>query len=478
MKSTFIAEEHCISEQTVLPGLPELFVDERKGDFLILNPLGPWWFIGSKLHVDFLKLCDGKRTLRDILELLPRDGQEVTIGALIRLAGSLSRIHFFTPAENQPVHRCGVVHFYVTKRCNLECPFCFYDSAPSKSQAQKQDLTAKEWLKLVEEIAAINPNAAISISGGEPLLRTDIIEIIKGTSQYSLEIRLITNGTLFSEGLAKHLAKIPKFTVQVSIDSLVPEENARTRGLGSLEKAITAVQWMIDAGINVGITSTVTQINKHSTWRMKQFCEQHHINFGTSFFFSSGDRSHSNAGWLELKPGEIMESSVYNSDYFKGKESEHCALTPGIRRNHCGIGCGQLSIHPEGSVSPCRLLLDPQFYLGNIRETGLHRILELGCEKYDFVGVDKTACGCATCPVRYLCVGGCKALSFSTYGVLDELPPNCSLLKKIYIESLWAGILGPAPDALDNLLSGNSEPIIHETGLHRPAEGIANQTWK
>lgn len=241
MNSTFSAEERCISEQTVLPGLPELFVDERNGDFLILNPLGPWWFAGSKLHVDFLKLCDGKRTLRDIWELLPHDGQEVTIEALTRLVVSLSRMHFFTATKNPTLQPCGVVHFYVTKRCNLECPFCFYDSAPSISKVQKQELTAQEWIHLAGEIAAINPNAAISISGGEPLLRADIIEIIAGISQYHLEIRLITNGTLFSEELMNHLAEIPKFKVQVSIDSLVPEENDRTRGLGSLEKAIAAV---------------------------------------------------------------------------------------------------------------------------------------------------------------------------------------------------------------------------------------------
>jgi radical SAM protein with 4Fe4S-binding SPASM domain len=462
MNSTFTAEEHSISERTVLPELPELFVDERNGDFLILNPLGPWWFAGSQYHVDFLKLCDGKRTLRDIWELLPHDGQEVTIEALVRLAASLSRIHFFAATGNPTLRPCGVVHFYVTKRCNLECPFCFYDSAPSISHVQKHELTAKEWIHLAGEIAAINPSAAISISGGEPLLRADIVEIIEGISQYHLEIRLITNGTLFSEGLAKHLSRIPKLKVQVSIDSLAPEENDRTRGLGSLESAIAAVQWMMNAGIKVGITSTVTQINKHSTWRMKQFCEQHGINFGTSFFFSSGDRSHSNAGWLELKPDEIMESSIYNSRCFTGKESGDCDLTPGIRRNHCGIGCGQLSIHSEGSVSPCRLLLEPQFYLGNIRETGLHRILELGCQTYDFVGVDSLACGCATCPVRYLCVGGCKAMSFYTYGELDSLPPNCGLLKKIYIESLWTSISGPSPRSLENLLHGGSGTSVHE----------------
>lgn len=452
MNSTGDNEEHYISEQTVLPELPELFVDERKGDFLILNPLGPWWFIGSKIHVGFLKLCDGKRTVRDIFEKLLPGHEGLTVEELIWLVRTLNRIKFFTPAEKQPVHPCGIVHFYVTRRCNLECPFCFNDSAPSKSNEQNQELTAKDWTSLAGEIAAINPHAAVSISGGEPLLRNDIMEIIEGITRNNLEIRLITNGTLLREDLINRLSKIPGFKVQVSIDSLMPEENAMTRGKGSLEKAIAAVRQMCDAGIKVTITSTVTQINKQSTWRMKEFCEHHGIDFGTSFFFAAGERSHTNAGWLGLNPDEIMGSAIYNSNCFKGKESDNLNLMPGMGRNHCGIGCGQLSIHPDGFVSPCRLLLDPQFYLGNVKNTRLSHLFELGRKKFDFIGVDKMTCGCATCPVRYFCVGGCKAMSFYTYGTLDSLPPNCGLLKKIYIESLWTSILGPSADSLENLL--------------------------
>ncbi len=471
MNSAAINEEQYISEQTVLPEIPELFTDEREGDYLILNPVGPWWFIGSKFHVDFLKLCDGKRSVRDIFGLLLPSREGLAIGELLRLARSLFEIKFFTPAENQPVHPCGIVHFYVTRRCNLECPFCFNDSAPSKNNEPNQELAAKVWIDLAGEIAAINPHAAISISGGEPLLRNDIMEIIEGVSRNNLEIRLITNGTLLTEALVQRLSKIPRFKVQVSIDSLVPEENARTRGKGSLKKAVTAVRRMMAAGIKVGITSTITQINKQSTWRMKQFCEQHNIGFGTSFFFTAGDRSRANAGWLELRPDEMIESSLCSSSYSTGKEFDHTTLTPGIRRNHCGIGCGQLSIHSDGAVSPCRLLLDPRFYLGNVMQARLHSLLELGRQKYDFVGVDTLTCGCAICPVRYVCVGGCKAMSFYNYDVLDSLPPNCGLLKKIYIESLWVSILGPSQHSLENLFQGDSETTVHQAGLHLHVEG-------
>jgi radical SAM protein with 4Fe4S-binding SPASM domain len=103
-------------------------------------------------------------------------------------------------------------------------------------------------------------------------------------------------------------------------------------------------------------------------------------------------------------------------------------------------------------VSPCRLLIDHQNYLGNILESGFSAILKLGHRKFDSIGVDKVSCGCAECPVRYFCVGGCKAMAYYASGTLDNFPPNCGLLKKIYIESLWSSINGPSHASLNNLM--------------------------
>lgn len=432
-------EQH-ISERTLMPALPELFTDKRKDKFLILNPQGPWWFIGNQIHVDFLRLCDGKRSILDIYELLVKDNEGLAINDLTLLAETLLSINFFTPGRNQLINQYSTVHFYVTNRCNLECPFCFNDSSPSGRNGRHCELSADDWIDLACKVAAINPNAAISVSGGEPLLRKDIREIINGISRNNLNIRLITNGTLCDEAMTEFLSKIPGLKVQVSIDSLIPEENKQTRGLGSLDKALAAVLHMIAAGINVGITSTVTQVNLKNIWRMKNFCEQHKIGFGTSYFFAAGERSQCNSKWLELEPGMILESMHRNEKYSSEKNSDNIIPKAGIRRNHCGIGCGQLSIHPDGMVSPCRLLLDSSFYLGDVKENKLEQLLELGRQKFNFIGVDTMTCGCNICPVRYICVGGCKAMSFYHNNNLNSLPPNCSLLKKIYIESLWNSV--------------------------------------
>ena len=453
MVNSIISDRDChITEETKPQAVPELFIDVRKDEFLILNPSGPRWFVGSKLHADFLKLCDGKRSVRDIFELLSPGYQNIKITDVILFVNSLFQLQFFTETGKQPIQPCGIAHFYVTERCNLKCPFCFFDSTPTTSKKKNKELEPAVWINLADEIAAINPHASISISGGEPLIRNDTIDIIEGISRFNLSIRLITNGTLVTEDLIRRLAEIPQLNVQVSIDSILPEENARTRGQGNLEKAIKAVLSMIDSGIKLGITATVTQINKNSTWRLKKFCKQHNISFGTSFFFMSGNRSRNNAGWLELKPEEIIESSINNSNYFKDDEIEKNSLIPGKLRYHCGIGLGQIAIHPEGSVSPCRLLLDPQFYLGNVMKSELPDILKIAREKYDFMDVDKVKCGCAKCPVRYFCAGGCKATSYYNYGMLDQYPPNCSILKKIYIESLWTSVLGPTEYGLERLL--------------------------
>ncbi|OPY52999.1 MAG: pyrroloquinoline quinone biosynthesis protein PqqE [Methanosaeta sp. PtaU1.Bin112] len=434
-----------ISKEIVLPAVQGLFVDDRNGEFLILNPLGPWWFIGSKLHADFIRLCDGKRSIKDIFDLLSLRYSSIKLEHLLQAAESILQEQFFTETEVLPVHPLGIVHFYITRRCNLNCPFCFYDSVPSMSKSD-EELDTEFWIKLADEVATINPEAMISVSGGEPLIRADAIDIIEGISRNGLKIRLVTNGTLFTEDLVLRLSKISKLRVQVSIDSLVPEENARTRGQGSLEKAIKAVQWMIDAGINVAISSTVTQINKKSIWRLQQFCDENNIRLGTSFFFKSGDRSKTNAPWLELKPHEIMESSAYNSKHLDHSDAtDHTIMpVPGIRRSHCGIGYGQLAIQPDGSVSPCRLLTDSKLFLGNMTKSELREILNIGHKKYNFLDVDKVSSDCARCHVRYFCIGSCKAVSFYNYGSLNLCPPNCELLKQIHTESLWASVLGPS----------------------------------
>jgi radical SAM protein with 4Fe4S-binding SPASM domain len=438
-------EEQKIAIETVLPSVPEIHIDEHRGEYLVLNPLGPWWFVGSRLHADFARLCDGKRSLKDIRESLSSYHEGLTDEYIIRVAESLLKASFFKKTVKQKIRLLSVVFFNITKRCNLNCPYCYYDSIPVKCEENEEELDSTVWIKLAGEIAEINPRAKVMISGGEPLIRPDIIEIIEGVSQNNLEVKLVTNATLFTEDIISKLSKIDKFSVQVSIDSIIPEVNAKSRGKGNLEKALTAVHRLKDAGIDVEISSTITRLNNKSIRQFREYCDKNHLKFRSSIFMISGEKSKRNAEWLELNPGEYLDASTYALEYYDPNTTMGHPMVPGERRHSCGLGYGQVDISPGGSLFPCSHLNDSKFCIGNIQTSELRQLAADGYKRYSPFDIDMiNQCSSTKCPVRYFCAGGCKAITLHQFGTMNVPAKNCDQLKQIYISALWVSVNGPS----------------------------------
>ncbi len=448
MKSDFIVkeQEQAITGDTVLPRVPEIFIDMRRGEYLVLNPLGPWWFVGSKLHVDFVRLCDGKRSLKDIRESLSASYVGLTDGRMIATANALRKADFFTPTGKLEIRPLSVVFFNITKRCNLRCPYCYYDSVPVKCETSEEELDATTWIELAGKIAEINPRAKIIVSGGEPLLRPDAVTIIEEiVTRNHLEVKLVTNGTLFTEDIVSRISNIDKLSIQVSIDSIIPEENERTRGKRSLDKALVAIQQLKAAGINFEISSTITRLNIKTVRQFREYCEQNHYNFRSSIFMLSGELSKKNAGWLELNPEEYLDACTYALEYYDPGTTMGHPMVPGERRYGCGLGYGQLDISPDGSVFPCTHLSETAFYMGNIKTSDLRQLVAAGQQRYaSCENGCLSHCAAKKCPVLYFCAGGCRANAYHNYGTTDAPAKNCEQLKKSYISALWVSVLGPA----------------------------------
>jgi radical SAM protein with 4Fe4S-binding SPASM domain len=440
-------EGQAITSETVLPCLPEIFVDERRGEYLALNPLGPWWFVGSKLHASFVQLCDGKRSLSDIREVLSGSYDGLTDERMISVAQSLQKANFFTPTVKREINPLNIAFFNITKRCNLSCPYCYYDSVPVKCDAVEEELDAATWIELAGKIAEINPWAKIIISGGEPLIRPDTIQIITEIiARSNLAVKLVTNGTLFTEEIISRLSNIDKFSIQVSIDSIIPEENERTRGKGSLDKALAAVQQLKAAGIDFEISATLTRLNIKTVRQFREYCIQNHYNFRSSIFMLSGETSKKNAGWLELNPEEYLDACTYALEYYDPDTTMGHPMEPGERRYSCGLGYGQVDISPDGSVSPCSHICDSKYQTGNIRTSDLRQLVAEGHRRYSVYDIDRMS-HCADvkkCPVRYFCAGGCRANGLHNYGTMDAPAKNCEQLRQSYINALWVSVLGPA----------------------------------
>ncbi len=433
-----------ITMATVLPEISEIYIDEHCGEYLVLNPLGPWWFVGSKLHANFVQLCDGKRSLKDINQhLLSSAYDRLPDEHIIKIAKSLIKANFFTTTVRKKINPLSVVFFNITKRCNLSCPYCYNDSLQMKSEKKGKELDSAVWIKLGSKISEINPHTKIIISGGEPLLRPDAVEIIEGLSKYNLAVKLVTNGTLFTKEIVSKLSSIDKLSVQVSIDSINPEVNAKTRGKEALEKAITAVKQLKEAEIDFEISATITRINNKTIRQFREYCDQNGYKFRSSIFMLSGERSKKNANFLELSQEEYLDAATYALEYYDPATTMGHPMLPGEPRCSCGMGYGQIDIGPDGSIYPCSHLCESKFYIGNIQTSDIQVLIEEGFNRFGSRNVDMMSyCNKIKCPVRYLCAGGCAANSLHNYGTLDVPPKNCNELKKTYFKSLWVSVLG------------------------------------
>ena len=150
-----------------------------------------------------------------------------------------------------------VVVWNVTRCCNLSCRHCY---SRSDGRAARGELSTAEGRRLLESLAAFGCPVVL-FSGGEPLLRPDILELIGAARALGLRAVLSTNGTLIEPPLAARLKELDLSYVGVSLDGL-REAHDRFRGrAGAFEAALAGLRACRQAGIKTGLRFTITRRN-------------------------------------------------------------------------------------------------------------------------------------------------------------------------------------------------------------------------
>lgn len=150
-----------------------------------------------------------------------------------------------------------VVVWNCTRRCNLRCVHCYSQSA---DRDYGGELTHDEALALLEDLAAFGVPVVL-FSGGEPLLRKDLLELARRATALGMRAVISTNGTLIDEAKARSLREVGLSYVGVSLDGL-GEVNDGFRGVaGAFERALTGIRNCMAAGIKVGLRFTITRRN-------------------------------------------------------------------------------------------------------------------------------------------------------------------------------------------------------------------------
>ena len=342
----------------------------------------------------------------------------------LKMAGSKTETHSIKP-EFLPL----VISWNITLECNLKCSHC-YINASNKTPLSM--LSTEEAENLIDQIAEISRPLLI-LSGGEPLLRQDIFEIIRYSKEKGFKVGLGSNGTLICEETVQKLKKVGVDTVSISLDSVSPEKHDEFRGVkGSWKKAVNAIKVLRKSGILTQVNTTVTRQNYNEIGEILALAEELGAENFHLFFLVPTGRGVKIENVTPEAYEEMIQQTLKNTSKCKLNVKFSCApqfmriaQQTGMQIRHvqasmrgCIAGLYYCRIYPTGDVTPCPYM---PIKLGNIRDKSFKEIWFNSQVFKDLRDPEKLKGKCGICEYKYAC-GGCRARA---YGLTSNFIDFC-----------------------------------------------------
>jgi radical SAM protein with 4Fe4S-binding SPASM domain len=341
-----------------------------------------------------------------------------------------------------------MVTWRCTRRCVGSCLYCSY--IPELSANTEED--TKTGYKIVDEVYDFG-SPWFGISGGEPLIREDIFDIVAYAKKIGFEVSLITSGFAFSEESYRNLVRNEVHTA-VSIDG-TQESNDRIRGRGSYNKAVYAMKKLSDAGILDCIVTTMTKYNIKDVEHPIRLAEEYGARMAVFHNLVPVGRAGSNMPDLAPSPEEYewAFNNVYDlQDKYAGKVHVN-VYAPFYARivrqknpagfwdwftkdflGRCTIDGNYISITENGDYRSCGF--HEGYRLGNVRDKTLRGTWdELQRSEFHLKLRDKNNLKgkCGVCEYREIC-GGCRTRAEYYTGDLFASDPACMYVPKVFYE--------------------------------------------
>jgi len=326
-----------------------------------------------------------------------------------------------------------LLYFETTRRCNLSCRYCM-SRLPGPSGAG--ELTADEAKHLVlDEVKKYRPGAAVSFSGGEHLLRSDALEIIRYNASLGLWTFLNTNGLLLDEEMLLNLQKAAhgRLVVVLSFNSVDDAIHKRTRD-DNLRTVMDASRRCEKLGIHYFYILTVSRESLSTLPATMEYLKRRQMPVLRAPFvtrggggrfpenmFSASDMERTIHPALTCNPLSYVSFTPFfaSPELWNGDESQAALLRLG-----CQAGRSFAAVNAEGDISVCVQLLDSAVNCGNVKERPLsdvlenHELFKALRSRSDYKG------RCGRCRYKMTC-GGCRALAFYHTGDIFAEDPTC-----------------------------------------------------
>ena len=305
-----------------------------------------------------------------------------------------------------------IVSWNTTNACNMYCDHC-YREAGCKAE---EELSTSEAKTMLEQIARAGFKIMI-FSGGEPLLRPDILELVAYATKLGLRPVFGTNGTLITLDMAHKLKAAGAMGMGISLDSMDAKKHNEFRKFpNAWEGAVQGMKNCREAGLPFQIHTTVMDWNSHELEAMTDLAVElgavaHHF----FFLVPTGRAKTIEAESLRAEQYEAVLTRIMKKQQEVDIELKptcapqfmRIAAQMGVKtrfRRGCLAGTAYCIISPRGKVQPCAYL---NMELGDVRETPFDEIWK-NSEVLNTLRTLEYKGGCGSCEFKRVC-GGCRA---------------------------------------------------------------------
>lgn len=316
-----------------------------------------------------------------------------------------------------------------TNACNARCVHCS-TAAAKRLPGELTTLQAKD---LFSELASLGV-FDIAVSGGEPLTRPDIIEVLEHMRSVGLKIGVGSNGSTVTPTIVRKLKELQVSRLQISIDGTQEIHDLARRWIGLFQRAKNAIQLGIEAGLNVHVCMTLHNLNHRVLEDVVALCAEWGVKrFNLSRFIPTGRGEAS----LDL-PKYLWKEMIFKYEairqHYRGVMEMTSHLSQAVLVDPdldcysgfigCQAGIGQGCIGPTGDVSPCVML---PMAVGNVKEKPFREIWSKSVLINSLKARGELKGACGSCSFRNKC-GGCRAVAYAYTGDIWATDDRCWLV--------------------------------------------------
>jgi SynChlorMet cassette radical SAM/SPASM protein ScmF len=329
----------------------------------------------------------------------------------------------------KPTYPLKQLYFYLTRGCNLACRHCWISPSFQGEGRSFPELSVDLFCSIIEQARAMGVSA-VKLTGGEPLLHSRIIELIRRIREEKMVLTVETNGVLCSPELAREISAGREPFVSVSLDGATAGTHEWVRGVaGSFDAAVKGIRNLVAVGVRPQVIMTIMKRNRDEMELLVRLAERlgaGSVKFNVLEPTARGEKMHEAGEGLALRElvelGDWVENSLSAATKLPlsfshpaafrslgrmfGKKGDGCSV--------CGI-LGILGVLADGSYALCGIgETVPELVFGHSAHDRLEEVWQKNPVLQDlrqglphrFEGI------CGQCLMKNFCLGSCVAQNY------------------------------------------------------------------